>query len=514
MNSFRSLIQVFFAALLVALALPTYASGGDDDDDGPTKIFSLNMAPPSLAAGASATLMATFKNETPSGTAAIKSLKLFAPGGLTITAVATPPSGTATIAAGGGSVSVTNMSPVKKGQSFVLSLTVGAANGCTASTVTWDAKAWTGSSFNNNTFKLLTDARSSLTTAITAACSMVFVTQPPPSTLSGGLIGGPVKIQVSPIGVFSGKSITLGFASSPGGPPTFAAGTNVAAIDASGFATFPTLSISGPAGAYTLSATTGATGYPTATSASFNIAASDGVLDCQAHPNGGTDAFSDPSGPTKVSGNRGLNKDNSACKLVVYDLTIVNRTVSFVWDTVNQPNAAFAYSIDFAPEFVDPVTGLPKLTQLAWTQTAGIPNFVPGRACISPNLPAPYGTLNATIASGDTMFGVTAAVTLPAVPFPIVIGTERMTVTATGTSWTVVRGVGGTTPAAHLAGVSVMSTPFPLDASALQMSMCIQDETFVTLTPDKCTPINANASCVGVSSTIFDAGDGAVSRDL
>ena len=204
-----------------------------------------------------------------------------------------------------------------------------------------------------------------------------------------------------------------------------------------------------------------------------------------------------------MSGNRGGNKDNSTCKLVAYDLAFLGtREIAFVWDTTGQPNAAFAYKVDWAPEFVDPVTGLPKRTKLAWTVTGSTPNYVDGRACLSPSLPYPYGTLGVTIGVSDTTLVVgppAVPVTLPATPFPIVIGNERMSVTAvSGTSWTVTRGAGGTTSAAHPSGASVMSTPFPLDASSQQVRMCIQDELFVTLPPEKCSPANANASCVGV----------------
>ena len=63
---------------------------------------------------------------------------------------------------------------------------------------------------------------------------------------------------------------------------------------------------------------------------------------------------------------------------------------------------------------------------------------------------------------------------MPATPFPTVVGTERMNVTAVaGASWTVVRGAGGTAAAAHFATCRVMSTPLPLDASGKIMQMCI-----------------------------------------
>jgi len=142
-------------------------------------------------------------------------------------------------------------------------------------------------------------------------------------------------------------------------------------------------------------------------------------------------------------------------------------------------------------------------------------------------LPAPYGTLvsdnggtlvvNAVTPLGPapplgTTANGTIAHALP--PFDIVIGTERLTVTAVtsddgsggdlsdcadysncgGTqtqeteteieTWTVSRGVANTTPAAHAGGVLVMSTPLPIlplgtpapYVAGTQALMCVADQ--------------------------------------
>ena len=98
-------------------------------------------------------------------------------------------------------------------------------------------------------------------------------------------------------------------------------------------------------------------------------------------------------------------------------------------------------------------------------------------------------------------------------PFDIVIDNERMTVTAlqTGTSWTVLRHVGGTTQTTHSAGAAVMSTPLPIDRNPFmpdghtvnpyqnqQAHMCIRYEGFMAAGPGR----------VQFTTSVFDIGDG------
>ena len=78
MTSIRQLFGFIVAVLaLAAFAVPAAAQ---------QKVYSLNMAPPSITSGAPAAMTATFKNETPNGNSTINSMSLTAPTGLTITA--------------------------------------------------------------------------------------------------------------------------------------------------------------------------------------------------------------------------------------------------------------------------------------------------------------------------------------------------------------------------------------------------------------------------------------------
>jgi hypothetical protein len=503
MTSARKLFGYVLAAIMLgAFALPASATFVDE--------FRFVVAPTAISAGPGQTITAKITNRAPFDY--LKSFTITLPAGVTIPVSPKPTSPTISASKisvnGAGNVITVSGVAIAYNASAVLTMsaTYTPSDSCVPKPLTWVPTAKGGLFVDYEVFKL--DAANSTVTQTLAAesCTMAFLTPPTPaSVLSGGLVGGPVKVQVSPATAFVGKLATL---TSSGG--TFLAGTNVASIDAFGFATFPNLSISGTVGSYTLSASTNLSGGPTALPVPLSIAASDGVLDCVGTPNPGSDVINGTNGVTTVQGNRGLNKDNSPCKLVVYDLAIRDREVAFAWDTINQPNAAFSYEIVWKPEFVGS-GGLPKRTQVAWTLTGPVPNYVDGRACLSPTLPAPYGTV--TTDSGTTIV-VSVTGTPPSGSFPIVIGTERLTVTGTaGSTWTVTRGVGGTTAVTHAANSPVMSTPFPLDGSAIQMPMCLKDETFVVLPSSSCSPENATTSCVGVTTTIFDAGDGYTSRN-
>src|SRR5262249_45007929 len=148
----------------------------------------------------------------------------------------------------------------------------------------------------------------------------------------------------------------------------------------------------------------------------------------------------------------------------------------------SQPQAITSAVINWPATFVGS-DGLPTVTQVAWLRDVNNqPIFHDGRACISADLPSPYGTLAAAIPAanpGDpNQISTTAPVvfaTTPSAnaPIPVVVDTERMNVIGqSGTTLTVVRGQGGTFPVAHAltypntnTAKSVMSTPFPLDAS-------------------------------------------------
>jgi len=174
---------------------------------------------------------------------------------------------------------------------------------------------------------------------------------------------------------------------------------------------------------------------------------------------------------TNITGLRGLyNKDGSTCSTVDYFATNtipINKTLHFAWDATSsvddtsQVGATFRYTVTF------PNPGRP---QLAWHTDSLGPVFVDAQPCLvtqfDHNLPAPYGTLAQDVNSTKNKISVN--VTTPpsiSLPFPIIVESERMNVTAIGPSqWTVERHQGGTAPQAHNASptVFIMSTPRPL----------------------------------------------------
>ena len=101
----------------------------------------------------------------------------------------------------------------------------------------------------------------------------------------------------------------------------------------------------------------------------------------------------------------------------------------------------------------------------------GVPDPVPGLACLGTNLPTnvpgPYGTLSAAISDSATLITivpVAGGVPLPTSgTFPLVISRERMQATyVSPNTYSVARGQGGTTAVGYSAGAPVMSTPLPI----------------------------------------------------
>jgi hypothetical protein len=117
--------------------------------------------------------------------------------------------------------------------------------------------------------------------------------------------------------------------------------------------------------------------------------------------------------------------------------------------------------------FPDPLVQPPQLPAyldgLTLSQLQCVP--LPGQP---DPLPRPYGVLSNNANQNTATLKVNtspqnAVLPTPAVPFDIVIGTERMQVTdVQGSTWTVVRPTGLTTAATHPAGAKLMSTPLPL----------------------------------------------------
>ena len=512
------ILRIFIAALAVAFVLPGTAAP-------PEKKFSVAMSPNTI--GTSASLNATITNETPNGNSSINSLILTLPAGYTVDVSMTPSANwPGNVTWTSTSISVSNMSPLKPRDTFMLSFKVSvdsAAAGSCAPQL-WNARAWTGSSFSGDTFRQLFPPEIAVNSTTTVVSGYALNFSPGPSNTTK-------NVAITPA-----VGVTLSSSCGPlNGPVTItvpgctgACLTGNTATSSGGIATFPNLKIANP-GAFHLVASS--PGFTSITSASFTVF--DGILKCEP---GMPFTFSQfPPGVTNITqpgyaeGQRGKNnKDGSLCVPVAYSFIndiLGSNTVMLKWDTASQPGAAFKYTVTWKPEYVDATTGMPsRTTYVAWFDSAGMPTpLVPGRACIGNQLPAPYGTLAVDIPNAtDTLITVNPSVTLPPTPFPIVIDKERMTVTAVaGSAFTVVRGVGGTAAAAHLASPApkyAMSTPLPLDGAIppKQMQVCIVEEGWTTVpsgTPD-CLPANPLQACVLFSTTVYDIGDGIVSRDF
>ena len=210
-----------------------------------------------------------------------------------------------------------------------------------------------------------------------------------------------------------------------------------------------------------------------------------------------------------LSGVRLNNKDGSTCSPanVFTSVNAADRQVSVVSDN---PVALFEATVAWPPEFVDSATGMPKTTQVSWQlDSGGNPiNIVDGRACIG-DVPMSLGTVVSFL--DQTHLVTSAAVSFPTTPtptnpIPVVVDSERMNVTGTdssGTTLTVVRGAGNTTPISHTLPKPLMTTPFPLDGSGTVMLVCIVTETFETVSADQCSPITPAKACVTVTTTVL-----------
>jgi hypothetical protein len=557
MNGIRKLLLYMTAIAFVAFAAPGYGAA-------PTKKFSVDMSPSAVAPG-STTLHATIKNETPNGNSSINSLILTIPSGYTLNGTPTA-NWAGQISTSGQQVSMSNLSPLKPLQSFVLTLPLTVDPSSTCASSTWIAQAWTGSSFSGDTFRQVfsppdTQFTVHSTTQVTSDLASTFSMQPPAFVTLGQTIPIAVKLTACGTGV-PGTTVNVTVAGCTGACLT---GTTSGTTDANGVVSF-NLAIN-TIGTYQISATAGI--FPQATSNQFSVY--DGILDCGEGIKG---SFANPDNvapdqPGYSAGSRGVNKDGSACVLVPYTFTNNILTAPFdqvhlSWDATVQPNAAFLYTLNWRlrpVETTDPLTGwtVAPRPQVAWLTdgTTGDPVFIPGLACVSPRLPAPYGTLTAQMAADAaqvTITGIKAnpasqyavpqpgAPAIPSLPFPIVIAndvggnvstaTERMTAVSiasqsppttagyTGTytiTFNVTRGgvsEGMSTPALHDAGYTAMSTPLPIipdDATTFpspyvvntQAHMCIAEHGFngFTVGSDGITRLS-------YFTTVFDIGDG------
>ncbi len=496
--------------------------------------YSLTTSPASVNRGATPALTATFTNPAASSKS-FSSVTLTAPSGFSITQVTSLSGGrtaTSITTLPAASVTISGINPaVAPGQQLGVSLTLNVD--CNASGGIWGSSVAGGFALSGT----------NPSTGTTGQCSVVFFPAPPSAVISGVAVTPTVGVKA----VDGGGGTIASFT----GPVTFTlipqSSTSTGSVSAGtptntgGVLTYPNLTITGT-GTFKLQATS-AVGSVSATTQTSVFTVYQGELFCGealklqfTNPAGG--AFGTPG---YAEGQRFQNKDNSTCVKVDYTYEnniLTQNTVRLTWDTGAQPNAVFVHTAFWRPEFIDPTTGFPKRkTKVAWeVDGSGNPIYVFGNSCLSQTPPSPYTTVGAAGLDGSstTLQVNTPAGTLPQVPFAISIDTERLTVTAVaGNSWTVVRGAGGTTAAAHAAGASVMSTPLPIDNNALkpdggpnpyfgkQDRMCLWDETYTSVPAGSydCSPTspgydpNIPVACIQRSSSVFDLGDGWMAVD-
>ena len=567
MNGIRRLAVFLTATILAVSAMPGNAA---------QKLFSLTTSP------LSSSMTVTYNNLS-SGSSYINSMTLVTP--FAVANVALQPSlvtgnttilpascTTATGCPAGTTISLTYLSGIAPGSSgfATMSVTAPAQQAC-ATSFTWSAQAFTGNAVGGTAFTA-PNRTTTATSDTTVTCTLQFVTQPANAEVGTTITsvasdpsGAPVQVRALIGGAvatsFSGQ-VTL--AQSPNSGTL--SGGSLSAV--SGVATFPALSLD-TLGTYTLTAS--AAGFTSAVSNAFKIFA--GVLDCgdpfaSSFANPGNLA---PDQPGYASGSRnGYNKDGvaQACVPVLYTFTNNILTPPFdqvrlSWDTASQPNAAFIYTMNWRlrpvitsnPGNLQPSpigwTAMPR-PGVAWlTDASGNPIFIPGLACVSGKLPAPYGQLGSAIdqnATSITITGVagdavTGAPKVPSTPFPIVIAnqvgglqstqTERMTAVGTPTqspattpgggpytlTYTVTRGTateGFSAKAQHDASYPVVSTPLPIipnDTTSFPAPYTVQTQAHMCIAEH-----GFNAFSIGADgttqlmyfTTVIDIGDGYV----
>jgi hypothetical protein len=492
--------------------------------------YTIGMAGGPTYRGATSALTATFGNPS-SSSSSFNSVTLNVPSGSGWTIAAAVPANWTATGQGTGSITLSSSTQsVAPNGSLAVPLQVSVPCGATS------PGSWTSSVSGG-----FTRSGSDPSTTLTGACALQIVQQP-----QSAISGVPFAVQVravdgsgAPITTFSGPvtlslntilgsgSLATGLSSAIGGVVT----SNATINGLGQFSVTATSSLGSASANITTSAFTVYQG---------TLNCGDNLNPLYTNPGGGTEGT-----PGYAIGMRWDNKDGSDCVLVDYTFTngiVTSNTVQLSWNAGVQPNAVFDYTVFWRPEFVDPSTGLPKRrVKVAWELDGlGNPIYVWGNACLSKDPPAVYTTLVSPIVdTSTTSVTVNAYAGTLAVPFAVVIGTERMTVTSvgSGTNWTVVRGgSNGTLAATHAAGVKVMTTPLPIDPNATkpggganpylgkQNRMCIWDESFQSSVPVgsnlyDCSPTSTGYSatspvaCVLRKTSVFDIGDGFMSLD-
>jgi hypothetical protein len=407
MNGMRKLLCLFFGVALAAFALPAAAQ----------KIYTFNWAPSSLAAGVTGqSLAGSMNNISPDqGNSTIKSFKLFAPGGITITSPASGvlvPIGngyTATIQNNGTSIYVSNINVPLKPFGTLLVLSINVDTSCSFTGGTWTIQGpWNGGSFTGQTFAQ--QAPSNLTTSSTGACtySTAFLNQPK-TTFAGYPItdttfnnpaGNAIQVQVTQNSAPPPTGTVLNLTSNCAG-----LSGNSASTDSSGIATFSALNVTSAAVGCTLMASFGTSA---ATSLGFDIVAPDGTLVCatgSASSQPPTNPPLDPLSTTPPANDgqtgwalaRGLNTDGNCGVKVPFTFSCdpVAKTCNFTEDSLGQ-HPSVEYIILWPKVAVGSDPTADKQPCVAWGITPPLavgPNplvcggdYVPGLACTTDNV--------------------------------------------------------------------------------------------------------------------------------
>lgn len=377
-------LRALVALGAVAAATASSAGGGWDHS---SKKFSLAFSPASVTTGSNPAFVVRIKNETPDGSAEIKSVEIDLPHGFAVggTVAFDPPrQGTIYASSGATKVYVKSMAPLKKGQSAVLKLplTVSSSSGCSAKD--WSgSEAFTGSHLNGDDFKRVSPtglpSGYAATTTVQAGLALAFVAPLPTSAVQNQPFSITVKQTSACAGTLPPVTVTL--TGSPSGPFTGSSGTT----GANGQVTL-TGKFSELVGGATVTAS--APGYTPVTSAPFSVFANEG-LECAASTtpdpvtappstrfSGSPPGVTQPSQTAYAEGVRGPNKNGASCVPVNYTFTnnvlgsgavvdAAGNTVppngtSFLWDRVLQPDLTATYSVTFRSEWVD-ATGVPTL---------------------------------------------------------------------------------------------------------------------------------------------------------
>ena len=543
------------ARWLLAAVLASFAATGFA---APQKQFSIAALPGIAAPGGTQQYTLTIKNEVPNGNSNFNSIKINLPSGFTLNTSAANGGGPVTVnwpytpplTVSATSVSVQNMSPVKPQQSFTMTLYATAPAAALPSCAQWTGTAYAGSSLTGDTF-------AQIGTSLTGAGTQ-YVSSSNPLTMSFGTLPGSVVTNppnTTPYNI----TVTLANACT-GTPPNGAVTLNSTGGGITGGGTQNTTN-----GSTTFSVsfqnvgqTTIIASSPGFTSIQAVLNVFGGTLACLPNPPFSFDASlpnATVNDPGYASGQRGqYNKDGSGCNPVNYtftngitlDATNGDDFVQLHWDLVAQPGAAFSYTVNWDAVPIDAATGAPAPLnpQVTWQfDASGNPiNLRPALACLDRNLPMPYGTLTAASLGPDNGTitisianpppapqpsppGVAGFATFPGAngaasfyPFPVMVGNERMQVSAVSVDpnnannfiFTVSRHQGGTPPnAASPIGNYVMSTPLPIDNTnaaylGTVAQMCLVDTGWMTYKPD---PVTGAPRAVWFT-TLFDIGDG------